>query len=213
MRKFIITAILFLAPIISFGDTDKEARQILEKSSKSIKGAGDIEVTFSASSFAGTEEQASMDGTIYLQKEQIHLVSENAIYWYDGKTMWTYIKDNHEVNVSTPTITEQQTMNPYLFLNLYKKGYVCERKGTTNIRGKECYSMRLAATSSAQKIQEMLLEIDKTTYHPLSIRMRTGKNKWTRIRIMDYKTKQKFKSEIFKFNPQEYPDAEVIDLR
>ena len=141
------------------------------------------------------------------------VVSENAIYWYDGKTMWTYIKDNHEVNVSTPTITEQQTMNPYLFLNLYKKGYVCECKGTTNIRGKECYSMRLAATSSAQKIQEMLLEIDKTTYHPLSIRMRTGKNKWTRIRIMDYKTKQKFKSEIFKFNPQEYPDAEVIDLR
>lgn len=213
MKYKIILIVLVLFPLLSIGKTDKEVKQILEKTSKSIKNAGDIEVQFNATTFSGTEEQANMNGTIYLQKEQIHLVSENVIYWYDGKTMWSYVKANKEVNVSNPSITEQQTMNPYLFLNLYKKGYTCEDKGSMEINGKDCYSIRLASTNTSQKIKEMLLEIDKTTYHPLSIRMRTGKNKWTRIRIVDYKTKQKFKSDLFQFNPEEFPGTEVIDLR
>lgn len=210
--NFLIVLSSFL-PLLAYGNSEKETKQILEKTSKSIKSAGDIEVQFNASTFSGTEEQGTMNGTIYLQKEQLHMVSENVLYWYDGKTLWTYVKANQEVNVSHPTITEQQTMNPYLFLNLYKKGYAIEDKGSMNINGKECYSIRLAATNASQKIQEMLLEIDKTNYHPLSIRMRTGSNKWTRIRIIDCKTKQKFKSDLFRFNPVEFPGTEVIDLR
>ena len=52
------------------------------------------------------------------------------------------MKKNQEVNISTPTEAQQQSMNPYKFINIYKKRIQsrhekrCRRMANTSLRTK-----------------------------------------------------------------------------
>ena len=131
-----------------------KARTILDKTASVIRSAGDIKAVFSAQSSMG-----KMNGTIYIHKSMLHLQSGEVKCWYDGNTLWTYRKSTNEVNITTPTQAEKQSLNPYLFINLYKRGYNATMK-ETNLRGKPCYEITLNATSRSTKLTKMVVYIE-----------------------------------------------------
>ena len=47
----------------------------------------------------------------------------NMEIYYDGNTLWNYLPDEEEVNISTTESSEEQDFleNPALFFKLYKK--------------------------------------------------------------------------------------------
>lgn len=182
------------------------ARQTLDKTAATIRSAGDIRADFSATSTSG-----SLSGTVYIQKNKLVLTSQNVKCWFDGKTLWTYNKHNNEVNITTPTVAEQQSINPYLFLNIYKNGYKCSQK-EVKIGGKDCYEVTLTATSAANKLKSMVVCINKSNHYPISVKMNRQKGSTT-IYITNCKTHQKFKASTFRFNAKECAGAEIIDLR
>ncbi len=79
--------------------------------------------------------------------------------------------------------------------------------------GKKCHEVRLVAKSSQKAIREMRITIAPDTYKPLSIRVREGKDAWTRIRVWDVKNVVNLNDSYFTFNTKDYPQVEVIDLR
>lgn len=213
MKKYLILLLsVFLALGIS-AKSDKTAKTILDKTAKTIKAAGDIEVKFKATTFKNSEEQGSLNGKIYLHGKQLHVESDKVMYWFDGVNLWTYVKANKEVNVSTPPFYDQQDMNPYLFLNLYKRGFDYELQGSSTLRGKDCYTVRLVSQDNKQKIHEMIVDIDKASYQPVCIRIHNKKTGWNRISILTCKTHQKYNDRMFRFNKDDFPGTEVIDLR
>lgn len=213
--KHIHFSIIFLLFALYCLNTNagNNAKAILDKTAATINSAGDIKASFIATAFNGTTEQGSTSGTIYIHKNKIHLESENIKYWFDGTTLWAYMKENNEVNISNPTPEEQQTFNPYVFVNLYKQGYSYKQTDDTTIRGKQCYSIILQAKNKSKSIQEIRLTIDKSNYQPLCIRLRNNKSSWTRISITNCQTKQNFKASTFQFNSKDFPNVEQIDLR
>lgn len=200
-----IAAMLMMCTAAVCAQTDK-ARQVLDKTAATIRQAGDIRADFSATSTSG-----SMSGTVYIQKNKLVLTAQNVKCWFDGKTLWTYNKHNNEVNITTPTQAEQQSINPYLFLNIYKSGYKATMKDVT-LSGKACYEVTLTATSAANKLKSMVVCINKANYYPLSVKMNRQKGSTT-IYITNCKTHQKFKPAFFRFNAKECAGAEIIDLR
>lgn len=199
---------IFLMTMISIGicAQSNKAKDILDKTSAAIRNAGDIKADFSASSSNG-----SMNGTIYIHKNMLHLQSSDVKCWYDGKTLWTYRKSANEVNITTPTPAEQQSINPYQFLKIYKNGYSYTMKEIT-LRGKACYEITLNATSTSNKLKKMVISIDKSNYYPLKVSMQRGKGN-TVIEILNCKTKQKFSDATFQFKKADFPSVEIIDLR
>ena len=125
--------------------------------------------------------------------------------WYDGKTQWTYMTSTEEVNVSTPTEAQQQTMNPYRFINLYNMGYAMTKKEVKN--GYEVY---LKATNPKRTITEMYITVNNQ-FVPTNVKMKTAKG-WTNINISNFR-KVSLPDKAFRFNTKDYPKAEVIDLR
>ena len=118
------------------------------------------------------------------------MTTPDMITWYNGETQWSYMKANDEVNVSVPTPEEQQSMNPYTFVNLYKEGYHYQLKETT-LRGKSCYEITLTARNKQKSPHTIILDISIQQLH----------------------TGQSFAATDFEFNPKDYPQAEIIDLR
>lgn len=209
---FVCSLFLLFGSNELFAQTGSQAKTILDKTASLIKRSNDMEISFSASSFMEGKEKGTISGTIFLKDKKFHLTSTNILAWFDGKTMWSFNKDNNEVNVTTPSLHEKETMNPYLFIDLYKSGYTYSLSSTT-LRNRDCYEIHLKASNKKKEVKEMILTIDKKTSLPLCVRLREGAQYWVRISILKCKTKQNYPNSTFTFNQKDYPSASVIDMR
>lgn len=177
-----------------------QARKILDKTASIIGRKGGAFANFSISGKYGNSS-----GTIAIKGNKFNAKTPQAIVWYDGKTQWTYMKKNQEVNVSTPTEAQQQSMNPYKFISIYKNGF---KLGMKNVS--EGWQIHLYATNQKRTIKEMYIVVGKN-YLPKTIRMRQS-NGWTTIKVTNFKAKN-LADTMFRFNAKDFPNAEVIDLR
>lgn len=190
----------------------QKAQDILDKTAGKLKNSGGIEAVFEATAFKGTKETGSASGTIKVKGNKFKIESNSLTTWFDGKTQWTLLAGSDEVNVSTPTAAELQAINPYSFINIYKKGYTATLT-KASYEGKSVHEVRLVATSKKSSMQKILLTIDPTTLMPLSVRFKNAKGDWTRIRVRSIKTGRKFADAVFTFDAKQHPGIEVIDLR
>ena len=122
---------LILAALISTAAMAQTAKSVLDKAAANITVKEGVKANF---------------------RMVFHATTPKATVWFDGKTMWTYMKDNEEVNVSNPTEAQLQTINPYNFINLYKNGYTSTLNTTGN-----AYVVHLTSTAKNKKIKELFI--------------------------------------------------------
>ena len=197
MKRIIFTLICALSLANVSAQTAKE---ILDKAASVVnakKGA--------TADFVMSGKYGNAAGTISIKGNKFVANTPQAKMWYDGKTQWTYMTSTEEVNVSTPTEAQQQTMNPYRFINLYNMGYAMTKKEVKN--GFEVY---LKATNPKRTITEMYITVNNQ-FVPTNVKMKTAKG-WTNINISNFR-KVSLPDKAFRFNTKDYPKAEVIDLR
>ena len=179
-----------------------KAKQILDKTAAIVSNKGGASASFTINS----KKTGNTSGTILIKGNKFHATTPQASVWYNGKTMWTYMKNSDEVNVSTPSEGQQAQLNPYHFINLYKKGYTMSMK---NVKGG--YEVHLVAQNAKQPVKEMYITVNSRTYLPMTVKMLQG-GAWTTVTISKFKA-MNLSDTKFTFNSKDYPHAEVIDLR
>lgn len=192
---------LFTMHCSLFTATAQTAKSVLDKAAANVSAKEGIRANFKM-----TGSHGNTSGQIAVKGRKFYATTPMATIWFDGKTQWTYMKNNDEVNISNPTEAQLQAINPYNFINLYKKGY----NYTLNKSGND-YVVHLTATNANAKIKEMFISINKNSYNPTQVKLLQGK-KWTIFDITDLK-KQAVADSQFRFNSKDFPSAEVIDLR
>lgn len=174
------------------------AREVLDKTAAALSNKGGVTANFSI--------RNGVSGSIKIKGRKFQATTPQGIVWFDGKTQWTYVKQNNEVNVSNPTEAELQAINPYNFVYMYKKGYKAELKDVGKL-----YQVYLVATDKAKGIQELFVRVDKQTFTPQILSMRQG-TQWTTITVSNVK-KTNIADSAFTFPAKDYPQAEIVDLR
>ena len=197
MKKIVLVMSLLMVSVFTFGQT---AKSVLDKTAAAVSNKNGVQANFTMTGGMG-----DVSGTIAVKGRKFQATTPVATMWFDGKTMWTYMKKNEEVNITTPNEAQLQKINPYNFINLYKQGY-----DMTMSKSDKTYTVHLTAKNS-NKIQELFITVDKNTYHPTQVKMLQGK-KWTVFDISNLKA-QTLSDAIFTFNSKDFPSAEVIDLR
>ena len=200
MKKLSLVFMLMLMSISIYAQNATQARKILDKTAAVIGRKGGASANFTVSGKYGNSS-----GTISIKGNKFNARTPQAVVWYDGKTQWTYMKKSQEVSISTPTEAQQQSMNPYKFINIYKNGF---KLGVKNVSGG--WQVHLYATNQKRTIKEMYVTIGKN-YYPKTIKMRQS-NGWTTIKVSNFKAK-KLSDATFRFNSKDFPNAEVVDLR
>jgi len=193
--------IVLAAALLALGSYAQSAKTVLDKAAATITAPQGIRAQFKMNATSG-----STSGTIAIKGKKFYATTPQATVWFDGKTQWTYMKNNDEVNVSNPTESQLQAINPYNFIHLYKQGY----NYTVNTAGKD-FVVHLLASSAERKIKELFITVDKKSYQPKQVKMLQGK-KWTTFDISGIK-KEKLADSQFRFNSKDFPKAEIIDLR
>ena len=179
-----------------------QARAILDKTSKVIGHKSGVSASFTLNN----PTTGNVSGTIAVKGGKFNARTPQAIVWFNGKTQWTYMKKNNEVNISTPTQAQQQMMNPYTFINVYKTGYKM-----SSTKAGASYEVHLVAQNQKRSIQEMYVTVNSKTYVPSRVKMKHN-GRWYTVTISNFSAKKQPDS-LFTFNSKDYPSAEVIDLR
>ena len=201
IMKRILNILLMLAVTLCSANA-QTAKQVLDKTAAALSNKGGVTASFTVTG----KNIPAISGKISVKGRMFHASTPQAIVWFNGKTQWTYMKSQQEVNVSTPTEAQLQSVNPYNFINIYKKGYSYTMKTVS-----AGYEVHLKATDSKRQIQEMYITVNKSTYAPSQVKMRQG-TKWTTITISSLK-KANLPNSVFTFPAKDYPNAEVVDLR
>lgn len=208
MKRYIIYSLLLISTLPLFAD---DAMKVLDIAADRIRKAGDIEIEYKASIFSGATEKASATGTMWLRENQMKLDAEGITTWYDGKTRWCYVPTSNEVNIDEPSKKEMAAMNPYTFMSIYKKGFKMTVKETV-LRGEAVYEVYLKARYAKMDVKEIYVDIRKSDYQPLCIRVRES-NDWQRVSITNFKSNLKFENEFFTFPTNDYPNVLINDMR
>ena len=195
-------ALMIMMLLLCAGTKAESAKSILDKAAATVSTPSGVQANFEMRS----KQFGNTSGSISIKGKKFHATTPQAIVWFDGKTQWTYMKQNDEVNVSNPTEAELQTINPYNFINIYKKGFKLSSKKVNN-----SYEVHLKATDKKRNIQEMYIIVDQKTYRPTHVKMYQN-GKWSVILISGLKATT-LSDGLFQFNAKDFPQAEVIDLR
>lgn len=200
-KNILLTAMWLLATLCGFAQHDTKARAILDRMAAAYQQAGAVSICFS-----GTQS-----GMLDVKGNKFHLKAGDIETWFDGKTQWSYVEKNGEVNVSSPTPEELQSVNPYALVNSYRKGYHYSYAGTKSHKGKQGQEVILTP-ETRQDVKSITLNISsKSEPQYICITLQNGEKQ--EFFIQSYQTQQHFDDSSFRFDKSMYPDAEVIDLR
>ena len=201
IKVWMLFAVLFMGTASLSAQSDQAVRNILDKAAAIVGNRGGASAHFKVA----TDNGIATSGSISRKQNKFRASTPQAIIWYNGKTQWTYIKKNKEVNISTPAQTQQAVMNPYAFINLYKKGYKLSSTSTA-----KTHQVHLVATDKVT-FKEVYININKVSFVPSSIKVLQN-GSWTTISISNFKAGTLPES-TFVFNAKDYPSVEIIDLR
>ena len=201
VNKIVMLVVLMMTALVA--NAAESATSILDKTAAAYKKAGDVKIGFQIK-----VNGQSTTGQIKLSGQKFCCSTAGNVAWFDGKTLWNYVKDNDEVNVTNPSEKDLARMNPYAFLNIYKKGYKCSVKKTTATE----YQILMTGTKgSSYGIVEV--HINKSSLQPTYVKMVSSK-RTAEITVNSYLKNQKFPATDFTFSKKgEYKSAEIVDLR
>lgn len=213
MRRNLVLLLMLSVMLPSFAQKGKKAaREVLDKVSETISG-NNYEVLFSVINYVEEHVQGVANGKLLLNENKFTCETEDMKTWYDGKTQWSLIYDSEEVNITEPTDDELLEINPYALLKVYKKGYSYNLVTEKTIENNPFVEIELKANSKEKDLQKLTLWINTKTYEPHTIDIVRSNGDLMHINIDDVKLVKKVDKLVYTFNPKEYPNVDVIDLR
>lgn len=202
MNKLRILLLFISLSFACFSYAIESPKEILNKVASNFTKGQAVSIDFLLH-----EGEKNAKGNIIIKGEKYFLSVEGIKIWFDGKTMWTYVLNNEEVNITSPTEEEIKKSSPFLFLYMYNEGYDLKMgvsKGDYN-------EIIMTRTLSSRAFSKIIIRINKRTYDPMFIQI---ENQNTIMSISDMTiTRKKFVDSEFKFNENLYPNIDLIDLR
>lgn len=214
MRVTVLYIFLMFSCLGAYAQKDVKAGEIMDKSSKAYAEAGSIFASFTLNiKDVKAKVTHSFDGKIQMKDNKFYFSTPETDCWFDGKTQWSYIKMNDEVNITEPSKEESQMMNPSVVFDLYKKGCKYKYTGTKkDVKDRTVYEIELTPNKK-NDMQKIVLQINTADYMPVTIHVYYKGDIQNIVYINTYKTKQNLPDSNFVFDKKNFPEAEIIDLR
>ena len=224
MKKILLYLLLTgLTFNYSFAQKDADAKKILNQVSKKYRSYDVIKTDFTftyENPQAGTKDsqmgtmvsrsKANKYKVTIFNPEDKLAVDEEIIS--DGKSQWTYVKKDKEVELNNVEHSEDN-LNPARIFTIYEHGYKYIYNGEEKVDGKVCQIIDLTPEDSKKQFFKVRLTIDKAKKQIYSALIfdKNG-SKYTYV-IRTFTPNPKLPETLFSFDKKDYPGVEVVDLR
>jgi outer membrane lipoprotein-sorting protein len=225
MKKIILYTVLALSICTTaFAQKDAQAKAILAQVSAKYKSYDVIKTDFTLTldnQQAGVKD--TQTGTLTSKakagKYKVTLYSSAAAkdvdkeIISDGKSQWTYLKKDKEVQVGDAGKGGDGLSNPSQIFTIYEKGYKYLYTGDQKVAGKVYQSIDLTPENEKASIFKVRLLIDKVKKQIYSALLfdKNG-NKYT-YTVKSFTPNAPVADSVFGWDAKAHPGVEVVDLR
>ena len=130
----------------------------------------------------------------------------------DNKTIWTYMKESNEVQISSFDPNENTFTPSKLFTNFYDKEYSYKYSGEQTVGGKKVDIILLMPTNKTKQFSKVELMIDKESVIAGGKMYEKNGNVYA-YNVSAYTPNPNLSDNLFIFDAKKYPKVEVVDLR
>jgi outer membrane lipoprotein carrier protein len=220
MKKYLLSITLLLSFLSilaqnnSLGNSDPEAKKILDAVSNKFRSYKTVQANFNL----GVEDskgksQGVKKGTVYMKASKYRVSVTGQEIFCDGNNIWTYDKSAKEVTISkfdpsVNTITPQK-----IFTNFYDKDFLYKLNGDKKIGAKQVVEIEMTPVDKTKNFHKVYLYVDKKSQSIYSTKVldKSG-NKYT-YTVTSFKPNVAISDSQFGWDKKKYPGVEEVDLR
>lgn len=149
---------------------------------------------------------------ICIMGDKFKINSKEMAVWYDGKTQWTYIAHNKEVNITEPTPEELAEINPLLILGTLQSHYqAAYLKSDSQNPILELTPKN--GSEGALPITKLIIKYNATDYSPIDLKVEFDAGNSLDIHVTSVTKGINYPPSTFVFKKELLPGAEIVDLR
>lgn len=215
MKKLFVICILLLTSTgIARAQDNTKAKTILDNIVTLTKSYPSIEITFTYTLENKTKKiKETKTGKAFMKGEKYFLDFAGQHIISDGKTVWTFIKDNNEVQINTNDPNDDQSLNPAKLLTGYNKSF-SPKFIKEETRGAVIFQIIDMTPIKPRSYIKIRLEIDKVKKQIINtiVYDKNGSTTYT-YAVNTYITNKTIPDTKFTFKVADHPGVEVIDLR
>lgn len=164
--------------------------------------------------WAVLDKHLTQSGNIYTRKPgQFRVEVEGDLIIADGKSIWSYTKDNNQVIVSD---YDTEFLTPWEILVDYSQTFDPVSVAQAKLSGQSCYTIVLkpqneTSTVEGQKVQWMKIWVDKKHWYLLQVEQLEANEDLRTYILKDHRVGKKLNNELFFFD--DIDGVDVIDRR
>lgn len=219
MNKSIYIFKLLLPLLLGFtlqgsAQTDAAAKSLLDKVSETYEGYKTIQADFTITIQQPQQTDHKESGTIYMEPSagKYHITMSAQDLISDGKTQWTVLKEEGEVQV-TDADQSSDAISPVNIFSFYNKGYKYVTAPNERVGNNQLQVVELTPENTRAPYFKIKLRVNERTYLINDVTIfDKGGNKYVYV-IQNTKANPQIADNKFAFKQADYPEVEIVDLR
>ncbi len=197
----------------AFVTVDKEANKILDKVSRNYKSYKSIKAAFKIKILNKQDKSTQSEkGTLFVKGKKFKVEMDGQDIYCDGKTMWTYLKDANEVQISNYN-PKNSDINPSEIFTVHEKGFLSKFIGEGKKGNIVTEQIELTPTDKKKPFFKIKLTIDKVAKKIMDMTVLNKNGVESVYEITGFSSDIKYDDTFFKFNKKSKPGVVEIDLR
>jgi outer membrane lipoprotein carrier protein len=192
---------------------DPKAGKILDAMSAKYQAYKSYQADFTQTlENTSAKVKQNLSGNIIVAGQKFRLKLSGQEVINDGKTTWTYLKNENEVNISD-TDPDAQDMSPSQIYTMYKKGYKYTYAQTATEAGEAIDVIELTPENRTNDVFKVRIKVRKKDSSVKSWEMfKKNGNRYT-FTIKNFKANVPTDASTFSFDKAKYKGVKVVDLR
>ncbi|MCS6992022.1 MAG: outer membrane lipoprotein carrier protein LolA [Chitinophagales bacterium] len=192
---------------------DPRATQILNSVSATYKELKSAQADFSIRIESPHSKTPDVQtGTLFIKGNKYKLSLKNQEVISDNVTVWTYLKEANEVQVSHYE-PDENTITPIQLFTLYEKDFLYAFTEEKQMQGKTIQYIELTPLDKSKPYFKVRLGIDKATRTVQSAVVFDKNGNRYHFEIRNFVANPALADSFFQFDPRAYPGIEIVDLR
>ena len=205
---YIVVAFVLFA-FSSTAQSDAKAEQILKDVTAKTKSYTSIKVSFDYKLDNKTENiHESQAGSLLIKGNMFKLKIAGQEIYNDGETVWTYMKEEQEVQINEVDEDDEDELNPNnlftIYENGFKKKFISENATT--------YTIDLFPTET-KNYSRIRITINKAKKHINNCKVFDKSGTVYTYIVKSFTPNTAVTANSFTFNISKYPGVEEVDLR
>lgn len=216
MKKFWFLLILFVLSAGLQAQDDPVAEKYLNSLSEVSLKSEPFRLHFTFTTvILQDESESSYEGTLVIDGKRYRLRTGDSEIIFNGNTLWNYLTDVQEVNITTPDPDDHSFMtDPSQLFTGFKDRFKYHYVDKQTVEGKTLLVIDLYPIDLEEEpYSRIRLQISEKDYTLFSAHYFGKGGTHYIIRINRIESNLTLPSDYFTFNPARHPDVEVIDLR